>query len=405
MPEPKYLVFVDSKANHNKFYKLNITDGKIKVEYGRVGCNKIRTDEYPIEKYDWLLNSKLRKGYVDQTHLVKELIKEDSKGNKSTLTDISSVSVRDIVNRLQKFAKQHVAENYTISSQAVTQAMVDEAQKILDELVTIKRKDDFNDKLEVLFSVIPRKMTKVADYLASSPKQFGDIISREQDTLDTMKSQVVQNAATKDDAKDDTPKGQTILDRLGLEISEASDEDIEHIKNHLGRTLSPKFKRAWRVVNKKTQAKFDKFCKDNAITNKKMYWHGSRNENWWSILQTGLVLHPTSAIRTGAMWGKGLYFANRARKSYGYTSGTGSYWARGNSSTAFMAVMDVAEGKAFVTKHHSSTYYDYTWNILQKNHPGCHSLFAEGGVDLVNDEIIVYKQEQCTIHYLVELNG
>ena len=33
------------------------------------------------------------------------------------------------------------------------------------------------------------------------------------------------------------------------------------------------------------------------------------------------------------------------------------------------------------------------------------SLFAQGGADLINNEYIVYKEEQCTIRYIVEFKA
>lgn len=406
MAEPKVLIFVDADVNHNKFYRMIPQGDTLHVEYGRVGCENVRTQDYPISQFDKLLKSKLKKGYQDQTSLVKDLISESKSGKANGFLDIKNVSIREIVNRLQKFAKATIAENYTVSSSSVTQAMCDRAQEILNEIPDITDLELFNKKLVELFTAIPRKMLKVHDYLAESSKDYSKIISREQDLLDTMRGQVVTHTAEEDNAEDSSTADQkTILDSLGLKFSDCTDEDVKKIKNLLGYELSGKFKKAWRVINEKTQKRYDAFVKDNNITNQKMYWHGSRNENWWSILQSGLVLRPTNAVITGKMFGYGLYYANKARKSYGYTSARGSYWARGNSSSAFMAVMDVAEGLTFDVKHHTSEYYSYDWKKFSKLHPGKHSLFAHGGADLRNDEIIVYKEEQSTIHYLVELEG
>ena len=49
--------------------------------------------------------------------------------------------------------------------------------------------------------------------------------------------------------------------------------------------------------------------------------------------------------------------------------------------------------------------WDMTWNKLQKVAPGCTSLHAHAGRALVNDEIIVYREDQTTIKYLVELKA
>ena len=117
------------------------------------------------------------------------------------------------------------------------------------------------------------------------------------------------------------------------------------------------------------------------------------------------MLRPTNAVITGKMFGYGIYYAPKARKSLGYTSLLGSYWARGNSSSGFMALMDVAYGKPYDVYSFDSKYYNFNYETLQKNCPGAKCLHAHEGNMLRNDEIIVYKEEQCTIKYLVELKN
>lgn len=42
------------------------------------------------------------------------------------------------------------------------------------------------------------------------------------------------------------------------------------------------------------------------------------------------------------MFGNGIYAANKVRKSIGYTSLKGSYWARGSSDRAYLAIFEFA---------------------------------------------------------------
>lgn len=88
-----------------------------------------------------------------------------------------------------------------------------------------------------------------------------------------------------------------------------------------------------------------------------------------------------------------------------YTSLSGSYWARGNSNSGFMALMDVAYGKPYDVYSFNSKYYNFNYEALQRSCPGANCLHAHEGSMLRNDEIIVYKEEQCTIKYLVELKN
>jgi poly [ADP-ribose] polymerase len=363
------------------------------VEYGRIGQPTFQTKTYPISKWDSIYNNKTGKGYVDQTDLVKEVL-DGSK--KSGYRSISESSVAKLVERLQRMAKQAIKENYTISSSVVTKAMVDEAQQILIHLGTTKQVEKFNEILLQLFRTIPRKMKHVSDFLAKTIDDFAEIVEREQDLLDIMKGQVIQNQV--DENIDDQ---KTILETMGLKIGEVTDEEIRQIKKHLG-SCADKFHQAWVVENIKTQKQFYDFINENNIKEKKLLWHGSRNENWWNIINTGLLLRPNATI-TGKMFGYGIYFATKAIKSLGYTSIQGSIWARGNEKSAFLAVYQVAYGKPYDVYSFNSKYYDFNYDKLQRECVGATCLHAHEGNMLKNDEIVVYKECQTTIKYLVEL--
>lgn len=398
--KPRYLVMVTASANNNKYYKQIPHGDSWTAEYGRVGSSP-QHREYPMSQWNSKYNEKIRKGYVDQSELVEDLIQVE-KPKQSEYKEIENKVIAEIVERLQSMAKKAISENYTISSNKVTQAMIDEAQDVLTSLLTISKVEEFNDVLLKLFTVIPRKMGNVQDYLARTDKDFSSIIQKEQDLLDVMKGQVVQKQIIEESTDDEKQKENTILEQLGLVFEECDKKDIAIIKDALG-SCSDKFHKAWRVKNLKTQQRYDDFVKENNIKDTKLLFHGSRNENWWSIINSGLVLKPTNAVITGKMFGYGIYYAPKARKSLGYTSLSGSYWARGNSSSGFMALMDVAYGKPYDVYSFDSKYYNFNYEKLQQVCKGANCLHAHEGSMLRNDEIIIYKEEQCTIRYLIEL--
>lgn len=399
--KPRYLVMVTASANNNKYYKQIPHGDSWTAEYGRVGSSPQRR-EYPMSQWNSKYNEKIRKGYVDQSDLVEDLIQVE-KPKKSEYREIENKAIAEIVERLQAMARKAISDNYTISSNKVTHAMVDEAQDVLTSLIDAKDVDTFNETLLKLFTVIPRKMGNVKDYLAEKSDDFSRIIQKEQDLLDVMKGQVVQKQMIDENSeKDDIQNENTILEQLGLVFEECSTKDIAVIKDALG-SCSDRFYQAWRVKNIQTQKRYDNFVRENHITNTKLLFHGSRNENWWSIINSGLVLKPTNAVITGKMFGYGIYYAPKARKSLGYTSLDGSYWVRGNSKFGFMALMEVAYGKPYDVYSFDRKYYDFDYQKLQQACPGANCLHAHEGSMLRNDEIIVYKEEQCTIRYLIEL--
>jgi len=401
---PKHLVMVTAGANHNKYYDMQPNGEMWVAKYGRVGSSS-QTRTYSKYEFEKKYREKIRKGYVDQTDLVQDLISVEKPKAKPEYRPIDNPVINEIVERLQSMARKVISENYTVSSNKVTQAMVDEAQNIITGLLNITDIKQFNDELVRLFTTIPRKMSYVKGYIADNPDDFNKIIHREQDLLDVMKGQVVQKQIVDKAEEDDEPINNiTVLEALGLEFDECSKDDIATIKVALG-SCADKFHKAWKVKNIKTQARFDKFVEDNNIKDVRLLFHGSRNENWWSIIQSGLVLRPTNAVITGRMFGDGSYFAPKARKSLGYTSLNGSYWARGNSNSGFMALMSVAYGKPYDVYSFNSDFYSLDYDRLQKKCAGANCLHAHAGSMLRNDEIVIYKEEQCTIKYLVELKN
>ena len=401
---PTYLIMVTT-ANNNKYYNLFPEGDQFRVEYGRVDATKT-TAYYPMSKWNSQINSKLKKGYQDVTDLKKDLVEEISSANpESPYKEIENAAVRALVEKLQSMARETIQKNYTVKASAVTHDMVDAAQKIIDELAnSCSKVEEFNDKLLKLFTVIPRKMGNVRDYLANKVEDFAQIISKEQDLLDVMRGQIYVKSEN-EPVEHVEKKQQTILEELGLVMEETDADDVALIKTLMNESAG-KFKKAWRVKNLKTQERFDKFVEENDIKDTRLLFHGSRSENFWSIIKTGLVLRPTNAVITGKMFGYGCYYAPKCAKSIGYTSLSGSYWAHGGNNTAYMAIFDVAYGTPYDVYNFDSKYYNLDYNKLQQFKQGANCLHAHADRGMLrNDEIVVYKEDQMTIKYLIEIGN
>jgi poly [ADP-ribose] polymerase len=401
---PTYLIMVTT-ANNNKYYNCFPEGDQFRVEYGRVDATKT-TAYYPMSKWNSQISSKLKKGYQDVTDLKKDLVEEISSTNpESPYREIENEAVRLIVEKLQSLARDTIRKNYMVKASAVTQDMVDAAQKIIDELANNSATvDEFNANLLKLFTVIPRKMGDVRDYLADKTDDFSKIITKEQDLLDVMRGQIYVKPEIEPTVTTEK-KQQTILEELGLVMEETTRDDVALIKTLMNESAD-KFRKAWRVTNLKTQERFDKFVKENGIKDTRLLFHGSRSENFWSIMKTGLVLRPTNAVITGKMFGYGVYYAPKCAKSIGYTSLSGSYWAHGGNNTAYMAIFDVAYGTPYDVYNFDSKYYNLDYNKLQQFKSGANCLHAHADRGMLrNDEIVVYKEEQMTIKYLIEIGN
>ena len=395
---PTYLIMVTAE-NNNKYYNCFPEGDNFRVEYGRVNSTKTTTS-YPMSKWESQISSKIKKGYKDVTDLKTALV-EEIKTDGTKYKDIENESVRRIIEKLRGLARDTVKKNYSVSSASVTEEMVYEAQLVINNLISIKSVNKFNDELLKLFEIIPRKMDNVRSYLIKSIDEIDKVISREQDLLDIMRGQIVtKSTATENKDKEIDNSGITILDEMGITMRECTPEEINEIKDCM-KESSYHFSKAWRVDNISTRKKYEEFIKAYNIKNTKLLFHGSRTENWFSILKTGLKIRPANAVWTGSMFSDGLYFAPKCQKSIGYTSLGGSYWAGGKDNTAYMALFDTAYGKPYNVYNFDSKYYSMSFDKLPV---GCNCLHAHAGNGMLrNDEIVYYKTEQMTIKYLIEI--
>lgn len=411
--------------NSNKVYIMEeLSDGRIKCEYGRVGKN-MTTVYKSSREWDKIVREKTsnKKGYTDVTELLAEPVVDDSKPVNNKVDSIKDDIVRKLVDELMSFANKSIQRNYKVTQEAVSEQQVNAAQEVINAISSLLvlgvDKKHVNDMLLKLYTIIPRKMDNVKSHLIGDVNSDSDLeraqrmIGEEQSTLDTMAGQVEllkqQKEAAKKaaEAEENGSKEEveevTILDQMGLSIEVENDkETLDLIKKLMGSNVN-QMKRVYKVVNNKTQAKFNKNLEKASVKKRRLYWHGSRNENWFNILQTGLLIRPSGAVHTGSMFGDGIYFADKAQKSIGYSSLRGSYWAHGGDNKAFLALFDVHLGNQKEILHHDSSCYKLCDSVLKKD--GYDSVFAKGGADLRNNEFIVYKPEQCTVSHLIEIGN
>lgn len=423
--KPVHLVFVEEKnkgdgVDHNKFYDMFERNGECHCLWGR------RQDGYefgksgkltvkPLHEWDKIYSSKVAKGYEDKSYLYEDLVTAQVTGSANDANlyaPIQNPKIAEIVDRLQKYANDVIKANYSVKSGQVTKIMVDEVQKYLDEMTYANSLNEFNNYLLEIFKIIPRSMSRVDAYLAYSQNDMAKIIQREQDLLDIMRGQIItpvkgQKVVTQAGNK------HTILELNGIQIEEADAKDIAEIKKRMGSNAS-RFVNAWRVVNEKQETAYKAYCKAEGLRKRdcKLLWHGTRSENVWSILKTGLVLRPQNAVITGKMLGLGLYMANDFLKSRNYTSARGTTWAGGRDNTGFMIMHAVAYGNPYDVYSFSQIPNTFEYKDLRKlkdaNGNKYHCVHAHKGMDtgwssLKADEIVVYREEQVMPVYLVEI--
>lgn len=379
----------NGKKGSCKGYSMTqLPDGRIDCVYGDLHdmtIGKGRHVSEPIAKELFYLRyyEKLAKGYADESKVY--LGKSVTRGASAFARDASGL----LYERLYSYS--HNAVKSVCSDIAVTREMAKKARQIWNKLGTYKTVKAFNRHLTELIRISPRlrnPMTDdVADFYAKDKSDFPRILQFEENLILAMEGMVGADKTSKN--------GKSFAD-FGIEVYLANDAQKKEVMDILGTSqLVSKVKAIYRIKPLAQEKKMLEYCRKHHITAKKKLWHGSRNENWGSILINSLQLNPNAAI-TGKMFGKGIYFAPSPSKSFGYTSYHGSYWAGGHSSTAFMGIFAVAYGNPLMV----TSSGDYASQIRNGSYDCVCATTANTG--LRNDEIVFYDEAAVCLNYLVE---
>lgn len=398
------------RGRNEKFIMEDLKNGTMKLTEGRIGITvgryKPRVSYRPISDWDLVYNSRVSRGYLaTSTHKMGKV--EVRKGKADGGLDYAPVEdpkVQAFIEELARYQKQMFDESYTVRVDNISDEMVTLGEKILKEIASSYEDmslAEFNNKLKLLFAVIPRRMDKLSEHLAKHKADFAGIVSDEQDLFDIMVSQVRSAGGPK-------AYGKTILEANGMTMRQVTDDEKSFIKKLLGNNTG-KYLEAYRVTNGKTEEEFNDFTElfgledGDGIAH---LFHGTRNENVWSILTSGLKNRPPKdAVITGKAYGMGTYFAPDAIKSLGYTSRIGSKWANGTCSCGFLLICKVAVGTED-TYYDGHLGYDSFLNAekLEQIAPGALCTWAKSKYSGFRmDEVIVYQDCQSTIEYIVKM--
>lgn len=396
-----------NRTNHNKFYYMIQDDADSwHAEANRIGRDPIiyprDGSKFPMHggKNSWdskyrEKTQRVRNGYI-YIDVTDYLTVPKTGDDKIIVPDIQDPLVAELIRKLSQYAKKSVASDYLVQAENVTQAQLSEAQNLIDEVSQLISSGSFNigdlnQNLLQLYTIVPRRMDDVSDYLIAdhwNNLTINNFIEEEQKRLDVMAQQVTE-------VNTDVEEGESILDAMGISIVKADDIVLAEVMEHIQEPS--KVKNVYRVVNKRTQKRFDEFL--NTIDkNRIKRWHGSYSKNWLGIITEGLVIR--KSYTNGRAFGNGLYFGSFF-KSLMYTDG-GRY---SNRSSGYMALYDLNMGNIYEIRESRGYWYSNIHEKLSRDGKQFHSVWAVAGGPVTYDEWIVYNQfgEQSTIYALVEL--
>lgn len=354
------------------------------VRYGRIEST-VQTGTYHYSQWKSKYNEKIKKGYVDVTHIVADKVEAKEPEIKINYSDIKEKTVAEFISTMEKYTAGLVNKVYSVKSSSVTQKQVDEAQTILDnlaELAKVKKKDVtlINTELIKLYMIIPRYIKDVRKEILPHI-DLEKTLAQEQDNLDAMASQVSMNTKSKK-AKVDK-KTISILDKLGVSIKQIkSSPEVDRYVRQITRGYSVK---AIFEVNKDSENNtFENWLKSQNNKKTGIVIHGTKCTSVLPIFEQGLKIRPAGNFHfSGKAYGNGNYFSEDFQISSGYM---------GWDNDKVLLVYEVHIGKASKT-----SYNDYN-EIKSKGYDS----FEMQGRDKCPMRVI-YKEEQSRIKYAIWL--
>jgi poly [ADP-ribose] polymerase len=380
--------------NNNKYYEMICEDGQnITINYGRIELTKT-TYTKPIHEWDSIYKSKTKKGYKDVSKHVSVQVNESS-GDKTPTAKIADTKVDFFMNLMKKYTDKLVSTTYSVKCDNVSQSQIDEAQSIINQLTKINKKDvsQINDKLIELYTIIPRYMSNVKNFILPNI-DLEKAFVQEQDNIDAMASQVAMYN-TSDKKEDKKEKGkQSLLDIMGITMKEIkANKDLDYlVKQMSGRRIESIFE----VDKPAENNRFDNWLKNQKNKSTRMLIHGTRCTSVIPILEQGLKIRPNGNFQfSGKAYGDGNYFSEVVNKSMNYT---------GHDNDKILLVYEVHTGNPY-TYNGWYNGNDFSLNYKELSKRGFDSTYVKAGNGLQNSEIIAYKEEQDRIKYIIHLKG
>lgn len=407
------LIWADIGENHNKVWIGELhDDDTVVTKWGRVGYD-LQSKSFPGAGESFLRRKereKLNKGYTPA-----KVVGAVSNGGDTKKTVTQS--------GLQAIAREQLAKNHPALSQLIDRLVKANIHNICSQtnitynadtglfqtplgIVTPEGVDEARNLLvEIKKCIVGKcKLDKlVSDYLRIIPQDVGmkfrvesvfpdvDAVKKQADILDSLEASykaLMSTPVKKDDGKP-------------VELEKVFEVDLDVLTDAAEcRRLEDYYHKSMKSMHGYNHVKIRQMFKvrmadmdrafNRSLGNVTEVYHGTSQANILSILKSGLrTAPPSTAYIAGKMFGNGVYGAINSSKSLGYTYGR---WGGSSGDSGWLFVCDFAMGKI-----------DYPRHTCSRPAAGCDSVWAKADkVGLNHDELIVYKNNQVNIKFLLE---
>ncbi|XP_054473027.1 protein mono-ADP-ribosyltransferase PARP3 [Anoplopoma fimbria] len=450
--------------NNNKFYVIQVVKEKNSYytwnRWGRVGeegqskLNKFNDTEKAVKDFEKKFKDKTKNNWSDHSNFVSypgkytlievdgdqdAEVKVDSVDGKNVkgitnvqacTLDVSTKKLIELIFSNDMFKEAMECMNLDIKKMPLgklSKIQIAKGFEVLEEIEAAMNQKRGKKRLEELsskfFTTIPHNFGR------TRPPTIDDkeVVEKKKEMLMVLADiELAQNLKSETEkAKEEMietvphPLDQDYNSlKCSLTVMDKNSETFKIIEKYLKVTSNdhhkPKIVNVWEVDR---QTEGERFSDNDDLENRRLLWHGTNIAVVAAILKSGLRIMPHSGGRVGS----GIYFASENRKSAGYV--------RTSKNTGVMFLSEVALGKEHtITKDNSS---------LKKAPAGYDSVVARGSVEpdpskdisitlegkeiavpqgkpieqpqfsgsyFSNSEYLIYKESQCRLRYLLELN-
>lgn len=410
------LILVEANSNHNKWWTGELyDDNRTVTRWGRVGMGE-QSKEFPGCGKDFLekkKREKLKKGY-SELKTVKAGPQVASIGSDVAKQNLIQIAIDQIAGSntyLQKLVRRLVDSNvhkitnstnikfndatglFSTPLGIVTPDGVTEARNLLVDIKQFVDASKFTDtslgdKVNLFLRLVPQNIG-MGKFNASKIFPNSEAIEKQNDILDALESSYQTLQAKPVTSSTDQKSIPEKVFSVSMDLLSDKNE-YKRVEDWFNN--SKKSGHGYNHVKIAQIYKIDVHDVSNgfnaALGNIEEVWHGTSEANLLSIMKSGLkVSPPSTAFIAGKMFGNGVYGAKASTKSLGYSTGR---WGGSSGDSSWLFVLDFAMGRIFHTKSSSQpkSNTDSTW--------------GHEGPSLRNDELIVFKNSQIKIKYLLE---
>lgn len=403
------LIFSDLSKNSYKVWKAELhDDGRVISRFGALGA-AMQTCDYGCVGEAFLdkkTKEKLRKGYA-HTKVVSADTSAVSAVSSGSLAEIALSQIR-FQNEAIKSLIRRLADSNVHKITSSTNIVFDKDSGLFATPLGIVNSEAITEARDILtfFNDSPKLNAKykknIDAYLRLIPRRKGQSLSYESifPTLDEVKKEsdvldALENSLSLLNKPQKGSSAPTIAEKVFALRLDALTNNTERdrVIAWYQKTNKPMHHYTHLKVQNIYEVDIEDYNKnfDSSIGGITEVWHGSSQANILSILKSGLkVSPPSTAAIAGKMFGNGVYGSQTASKSIGYSLGR---WRQPAGESGWLFVCEFAMGKANYptgATSHLPTGYDSFWAQPEKT-------------GLLNDELIVFKEAQIRVKYLLEI--